>query len=165
MNLQGHILKVKATLLLANPDEAAAVKQVRLNQADKTKLTRDHNGFRKLLIVVTKAGKVLALHTGDGHIVWSLLVPSLRASRGSPSFVPVKLLPWQIPHQHALDENPVVLIISQAGCATFSCSIVSLLSLGFADFFLHIIRSSHTFFYPLCEQFCIKIVLNKRCLI
>ncbi len=41
MNLQGHILKVKATLFLANPDEAAAVKQVRLNQADKTKLTRD----------------------------------------------------------------------------------------------------------------------------
>lgn len=48
MNLQGHILKVKATLLLANPDEAAAVKQVRLNQADKTKLTRDHSSTQSV---------------------------------------------------------------------------------------------------------------------
>jgi hypothetical protein len=114
-DVQGHIMKLKATLFLATPDELAAVQKAKLNQADKTKLTWDHNGFRKLLLVLTKAGKISALHTGDGHVVWSLLVPSLRASYGGPSFVPRKLLQWQVPHQHALDENPVVLIIAQAG--------------------------------------------------
>ncbi|KAG0624001.1 hypothetical protein M758_3G216900 [Ceratodon purpureus] len=112
--LKGHIMKLKATLFLATPDELAAVQKARLNLADKTKPTRDHNGFRKLLLVLTKSGKISALHTGDGHVVWSLLVPSLRASYGGPAFVPRKLLQWQVPHQHALDENPVVLIIAQA---------------------------------------------------
>ena len=37
-------------------------------------MTRDHNGFRKLLIVLTKEGKLLALHSGDGYIVWSQLL-------------------------------------------------------------------------------------------
>lgn len=108
-------MKMKATLFLATPDELAAVQRARLNQADKTKHTRDHNGFRKLLVVLTKAGKISALHTGDGHVVWSLLVPSLRASYGNPRFSPLKIFQWQVPHQHALDENPVVLILAQAG--------------------------------------------------
>lgn len=112
--LKGHIMKMKATLFLATPDELAAVQRARLNQADKTKHTRDHNGFRKLLVVLTKAGKISALHTGDGHVVWSLLVPSLRASYGNPRFSPLKIFQWQVPHQHALDENPVVLILAQA---------------------------------------------------
>lgn len=112
--LKGHFLKLKASLFLATADELAAVQKARLNQADKTKLTRDHNGFRKLLVVITKTGKVYALHTGDGHVVWSLLVPSLRASYGNPSLVPLKVIQWQVPHQHALDQNPVVLIIAQA---------------------------------------------------
>ncbi len=79
MFFQGHFLKLKATLFLASADEIAAVQESRLNQADKTKLTRDHNGFRKLLLVLTKSGKLLALHTGDGRIVWSLLIPGLHA--------------------------------------------------------------------------------------
>lgn len=108
-------MKLKASVFLATPDELAAVQKARLNQADKTKLTRDHNGFRKLLVVITKAGKLYALHTGDGHVVWSLLVPSLRATYGGPHFAPLKILQWQVPHQHALDQNPVVLIITQAG--------------------------------------------------
>lgn len=115
MIAQGHILRLKATLFLANPDELAAVQLAKLNPADKSKLTRDHNGFRKLLVVLTKSGKILALHTGDGRVVWSLLISSLRARYNGPIIVPIKLLQWQVPHQHALDESPVVLILAKAG--------------------------------------------------
>lgn len=113
--VSGSLFEIEGEPILATADELAAVQKAKLNQADKSKLTRDHNGFRKLLVVITKAGKVYALHTGDGHVVWSLLVPSLRASYGNPSLVPLKVIQWQVPHQHALDQNPVVLIIAQAG--------------------------------------------------
>lgn len=112
---KGHLLKLKATLMLASPEQMAAVQALRLNSAEKTKMTRDHNGFRKLLIVLTKAGKILALHTGDGRIVWSLLIPAFRGSlRMGERFELLKLLPWQVPHKHALDENPVFLVAGQA---------------------------------------------------
>jgi hypothetical protein len=113
---QGHFLKLKATLFLASADEIAAVQESRLNQADKTKLTRDHNGFRKLLLVLTKSGKLLALHTGDGRIVWSLLIPGFRAPHGGPQVCPEKLLLWQVPHQHA-EERPEVLVLGKS-CST-----------------------------------------------
>ncbi|CAM6050215.1 unnamed protein product [Sphagnum compactum] len=114
--LKGHFLKLKATLFLASADEIAAVQESRLNQADKTKLTRDHNGFRKLLLVLTKSGKLLALHTGDGRIVWSLLIPGFRAPHGGPQVCPEKLLLWQVPHQHA-EERPEVLVLGKS-CST-----------------------------------------------
>jgi hypothetical protein len=56
---QGHFLKLKAMLFLASADEITAVQESRLNQADKTKLTCDHNGFHKLLLVLTKSGEAL----------------------------------------------------------------------------------------------------------
>ncbi|KAL3700569.1 hypothetical protein R1sor_018591 [Riccia sorocarpa] len=111
--LKGHWLKLKATLLLASPEELAAVQALRLRSSDKNKMFRDHNGFRKLIIVLTKAGKVLALHTGDGRIVWSLLVPGLR-SQSDLATTPLRLLPWQVPHRHALDENPIVLVVGRS---------------------------------------------------
>jgi hypothetical protein len=52
------MLKLKGTLMLANADEVAAIQALRLKSSEKNKMTRDHNGFRKLLIVLTKAGKV-----------------------------------------------------------------------------------------------------------
>ncbi|CAM6116723.1 unnamed protein product [Calypogeia fissa] len=120
--LKGHWLKLKATLYLATVEELAAVQAIRLNSAEKTKMVRDHNGFRKLLIVLTKAGKVFALHTGDGRIVWSVLLSRLRSEYGT---VPLKLLPWQIPHQHALDENPVALILGRSGLGPDAHGILS----------------------------------------
>lgn len=123
--MQGHWLKLKATLFLANVEELDVVQSIRLNSAEKTKMVRDHNGFRKLLIVLTKAGKVLALHTGDGRIVWSVLLSGMRCEDSSVSSVPLKLLPWQIPHQHALDENPVALVLGKAGPGPDAHGIVS----------------------------------------
>nr|POF08545.1 er membrane protein complex subunit 1 [Quercus suber] len=78
--LKGHILKLKGTLMLASSEDIAAIQGMRLKSTEKSKMTRDHNGFRKLLIVLTRAGKLYALHTGDGRVVWSLLLPSLRKS-------------------------------------------------------------------------------------
>lgn len=101
--------------MLATPDDIAAILEMRLKSSEKTKMTRDHNGFRKLIIVLTKAGKVLALHTGDGRVVWSLLLPSLRASEGCEHPSSLKLSQWQVPHHRAMDENPSVLVLAKCG--------------------------------------------------
>lgn len=123
--LKGHLLKLKATLMLANVDDVAIIQEMRLNNAEKSKLTRDHNGFRKLLIVLTKAGKLLALHSGDGHVVWSLLLPAFRKSDECQAPSVVKFFPWQVPHQHALDENPMVLIVGKCGVGYNALGILS----------------------------------------
>jgi ER membrane protein complex subunit 1 len=109
------MLKLKGSLMLANADEVAAIQAMRLKSSEKNKMTRDHNGFRKLLVVLTKAGKVMALHTGDGRIIWSKLVPSLRASRcgGVPSAL--RIYQWQVPHHSVMRENPSVLVVGKFG--------------------------------------------------
>lgn len=150
-------MKLKASVFLATPDELAAVQKARLNQADKTKLTRDHNGFRKLLVVITKAGKIYALHTGDGHVVWSLLVPSLRASYGGPHFAPLKILQWQVPHQHALDQNPVVLIISQAGELLVSNLIFLVYDSSILSFTFLLCPSFNSFFCYEVKLICLRL--------
>uniref|UniRef100_A0A7N1A0J8 ER membrane protein complex subunit 1 n=1 Tax=Kalanchoe fedtschenkoi TaxID=63787 RepID=A0A7N1A0J8_KALFE len=111
--LKGHILKIKGTLMLANAEEVAAIQAMRLKSSEKSKMTRDHNGFRKLLMVLTKAGKLYALHTGDGRIIWSLLVKSLRKSETCEHPTGLNVYQWQVPHHHALDENPYVLVVGQ----------------------------------------------------
>ncbi|PPS06385.1 hypothetical protein GOBAR_AA14257 [Gossypium barbadense] len=92
--LKGHMLKLKGTLMLASPEDMAAIQSMRLKSSEKSKMTRDHNGFRKLLIVLTRAGKLFALHTGDGRIVWSYLLRSLHKSEACQS--PIGLNLYQI---------------------------------------------------------------------
>ncbi|GAB2284844.1 hypothetical protein Dimus_019297 [Dionaea muscipula] len=111
----GHILKLKGTLMLASPEDVAAIQALRLKSSEKSKMTRDRKGFRKLLIVLTKAGKLYALHTGDGHVVWSLLLSSLRKSEACQHPIAVSMYQWQVPHHHMMDENPSFLIIGQCG--------------------------------------------------
>ncbi|XP_010925904.1 uncharacterized protein [Elaeis guineensis] len=113
--LKGHVLKLKGTLMLASPDEIAAIQAMRLKSSERNKMTRDHNGFRKLIIVLTRAGKLLALHTGDGRVIWSLLLPSLHRSEacGHPSAL--NIYQWQVPHHHAMHENPSVLVVGRCG--------------------------------------------------
>ncbi|KAL4590742.1 hypothetical protein LXL04_003684 [Taraxacum kok-saghyz] len=119
--LKGHMLKLKGTLMLATPDEIATIQKTRLQSSGKSKMTRDHNGFRKLLIVLTKSGKLFALHSGDGHIVWSALLESLRQSHQCPNPKSLKLHPWQTP----LDTNPSVLVIGRCGLPLSSPSTLS----------------------------------------
>ncbi|KAL5729138.1 hypothetical protein ACHQM5_002128 [Ranunculus cassubicifolius] len=123
--LKGHILKLKGTLMLASPEEVVAIQGMRLKSSEKNKMTRDHNGFRKLLVVLTRAGKLYALHTGDGRVVWSLLVPSLRRSDGCGTPIGLSLYQWQVPHHHAMDENPTVLIVGRCGLGSNSPGVLS----------------------------------------
>ncbi|XP_051131617.1 uncharacterized protein LOC127251789 [Andrographis paniculata] len=113
--LKGHMLKLKGTLMIATPDDVAAIVKMRLQSSEKTKMTRDRNGFRKLLVVLTRAGKLFALHTGDGRIVWSRLLTSLRKSDTCANPRGISLHQWQNPHHHALDENPSVLVVGRCG--------------------------------------------------
>ncbi|XP_057522936.1 uncharacterized protein LOC130802853 [Amaranthus tricolor] len=111
--LKGHFLKLKGTLMLASPEDMAAIQALRLQSSEKSKLTRDHNGFRKLLIALTKAGKVYALHSGDGRVVWSIFLSNLRKSETCENPVALNLYQWQVPHHHALDENPAILVVGR----------------------------------------------------
>ncbi|KAE8680934.1 U-box domain-containing protein 26-like [Hibiscus syriacus] len=111
--LKGHMLKLKGTLMLASPEDIAAIQYMRLQSSEKSKMTRDHNGFRKLIIVLTRAGKLFALHTGDGRIVWSRLLQSLCKSEACQHPIGLYLCPWQVPHHHALNENPFVLVVGR----------------------------------------------------
>ena len=64
--------------MLASAEDIAIIQARRLNNVEKTKMTRDHNGFRNLLIVLTKAWKLLAHHFGVGIILWSQLFPAFQ---------------------------------------------------------------------------------------
>lgn len=101
--------------MLASPEDMAVIQALRLQSSEKSKLTRDHNGFRKLLIALTKAGKVYALHSGDGRVVWSIFLSNLRKSETCENPVALNLYQWQVPHHHALDENPAVLVVGRCG--------------------------------------------------
>lgn len=146
--LKGHMLKLKGTLMLATPEEVAAIQALRLKSSEKSKLTRDHNGFRKLLIVLTKAGKVYALHTGDGQVVWSVFLRNLQKSETCENPVALNLYQWQVPHHHALNEDPAVLIVGRCGNGVHAPGILSIVdtysgkelnSLGLSHSFVDVI--------------------------
>ncbi|CAL0319236.1 unnamed protein product [Lupinus luteus] len=123
--LKGHVLKLKGTLMIASADDVATIQAIRLRSSEKSKMTRDHNGFRKLLIVLTRAGKVFALHTGDGRIIWSILLPTLRKSEACERPVGLNIYQWQVPHHHALDENPSVLVVGRCGPSLAAPAVLS----------------------------------------
>ncbi|KAK9983871.1 hypothetical protein SO802_033396 [Lithocarpus litseifolius] len=123
--LKGHILKLKGTLMLASSEDIAAIQGMRLKSSEISKMTRDHNGFRKLLIVLTRAGKLYALHTGDGRVVWSLLLPSLRKSGSCEHPTGLSVYQWQVPHHHAMDENPSVLVVGRCGPNSDASAVLS----------------------------------------
>lgn len=111
--------------MIASPEDVAAIQAMRLRSSEKSKMTRDHNGFRKLLIVLTRAGKVFALHTGDGRVVWSILLPTLRKSEVCEHPAGLNIYQWQVPHHHALDENPSVLVVGRCGVSLAAPTVLS----------------------------------------
>ncbi|KAJ9702333.1 hypothetical protein PVL29_004189 [Vitis rotundifolia] len=123
--LKGHMLKLKGTLMLASPEDIIAIQGMRLKSSEKSKMTRDHNGFRKLLIVLTRAGKLFALHTGDGRVVWSVLLHSLRNSEACAYPTGLNVYQWQVPHHHAMDENPSVLVVGRCGLGSDAPGVLS----------------------------------------
>ncbi|KAF8388951.1 hypothetical protein HHK36_025634 [Tetracentron sinense] len=123
--LKGHMLKLKGTLMLASPEDIVIIQGMRLKSSEKSKMTRDHNGFRKLLIVLTRAGKLFALHTGDGRVVWSFLLPSLCRSETCEYPTWLSIYQWQVPHHHAMDENPSVLVVGRCGLSSDAPGVLS----------------------------------------
>lgn len=73
--LRMQLLKAKTQLGLQQPQELEELKHLEESTSDKNRLSRDHNGFRKILLVLTEPGKVYALHNGDGRILWSTFLP------------------------------------------------------------------------------------------
>jgi len=72
---------------------------------------RDPTGFRKLIVVLSpSAGKALALHNGDGRVVWST-----RYSRAAP---PSHLLRWRRFHDLTHAPQLVVARVGGAGYAS-----------------------------------------------
>nr|VDD18936.1 unnamed protein product [Brassica oleracea] len=123
--LKGHMLKLKGSLLLASPEDVAAIQEMRMKSSGRSKLTRDHNGFRKLFIALTRAGKLFALHTGDGRIVWSMLLNSPTKSEACERPSGINLYQWQVPHHHAMDENPSVLVVGRCGSDSSAPGVLS----------------------------------------
>ncbi|KAL2346918.1 hypothetical protein Fmac_000918 [Flemingia macrophylla] len=123
--LKGHVLKLKGTLMIASPEDVVAIQALRLRSSEKSKMTRDHNGFRKLLIILTRAGKVFALHTGDGRVVWSVLLHTLRKTEVCKDPVGLNIYQWQVPHHHALDENPSILVVGRCGPSLATPAVLS----------------------------------------
>lgn len=66
-----QLLNLKLRMKVASPVEAAEVTAARRSDGNKLKLAWDAQGFRKLLVLLTDVGKLLALHNGDGRVVWS----------------------------------------------------------------------------------------------
>jgi hypothetical protein len=66
-----QLLNFKVRMKAATPAEAAEVTAVRRADGNKLKPAWDSQGFRKLLVLLTAVGKLLALHNGDGRVVWS----------------------------------------------------------------------------------------------
>ena len=66
-----EVVSAKVLLRLASQAEVEEFAKYRSRSSTHMRKTLDPQGFRKILIVLTAAGKVFALHNGDGHIVWS----------------------------------------------------------------------------------------------
>ena len=112
--------------MLGHPEDMAAIQELRIKSSGKSNLTEDHNGFWKLLVALTKAGKVYALQSGDGRVVWSIFLPKLRKSDTCENPVVLNLYQWQVPHHHALNENPAVLVVGRCGNVVDAPGIISI---------------------------------------
>lgn len=110
--------------MLASAEDVAAIQGMRLKNSGKSKMTRDHNGFRKLLVVLTRSGKLFALHTGDGRVVWSRLLSSLRSSK-CENPTGLSIYQWQVPHHHAMDQDPSILIVGRCGQTSDAPTVLS----------------------------------------
>jgi hypothetical protein len=82
---------------LNQPEDRAKYERMRQELDTKMLPSRDANGFRKLIVSLAACGKLLALHNGDGHVVWSVNFGTGDA--------PHDVLPWRTPHdvQHAAE--------------------------------------------------------------
>jgi outer membrane protein assembly factor BamB len=66
-----HILTLKVVLQIATEDEFGTLKAFQDSKKVVQQAHFDPSGFRKEIIALTCAGKLFALHSSDGRILWS----------------------------------------------------------------------------------------------
>lgn len=79
-----------ANMQLASPEEQQRLEAYKALTSDKLRPSRDPDGFRKQIVALTSSGKVVALHNGDGRLLWSLDFGRAAGLR--------KLVLWRVPH-------------------------------------------------------------------
>ncbi|CAI5497671.1 unnamed protein product [Closterium sp. Naga37s-1] len=121
-----HLLRAKASLNLGSAEEQALVHRLRTASPEKIKPFRDRNGFRRILLLLTAPGgdsrasggnsrggmgKLFALHSGDGRVLWAAALPSGGSSggMGASVFSPEALVLWRDPHRTSPDQTPEAL--------------------------------------------------------
>lgn len=67
---------------------------------------RDSNGLRRLLVLLTARGKLFAMHSGDGRLLWTSSAPAALAGSAPQR----QLLPWR--RFHDLTHAPQLLLLS-----------------------------------------------------
>jgi hypothetical protein len=105
-----QLLGAKVQLKLNTPAEASEMLALRDALSDKHVPVRDVNGFRKLILVLTRSGRLSALHSGDGRVLWTRVFP--------PGEAPSRLLPWRA--YHDLQHAPEVLLLREAQPGAFA---------------------------------------------
>ncbi|CAI5532528.1 unnamed protein product [Closterium sp. Naga37s-1] len=123
-----HLLRAKASLNLGSAEEQALVHRLRTASPEKIKPFRDRNGFRRILLLLTAPGgdsrasggnsrggmgKLFALHSGDGRVLWAAALPSGGSSggMGASVFSPEALVLWRDPHRTSPDQTPEALVL------------------------------------------------------
>ncbi|PRW59755.1 ER membrane complex subunit 1 [Chlorella sorokiniana] len=104
-------LKVQASQLanvqLATPEEQQRLEAYKALTSDKLRPSRDADGFRKQVVALTQSGKVLALHNGDGRLLWSLDLGRGAGLR--------KLVLWRVPHDVQHDIQVAAVATGSSG--------------------------------------------------
>ncbi|GJP60457.1 hypothetical protein CLOP_g17675 [Closterium sp. NIES-67] len=123
-----HLLRAKASLNLASADEQALVHRLRTASPEKVRPFRDRNGFRRILLLLTapgggnrasggnsrgSGGKLFALHSGDGRVLWAAALPSggSAVGLGASVFSPEAMVLWRDPHRMSPDQTPEALVL------------------------------------------------------
>lgn len=60
----------QVSLKLDTPEDRDALQQMRDACSDNAIATRDINGFRKQLLLLSGNGALTALHNGDARVLW-----------------------------------------------------------------------------------------------
>lgn len=88
---------------LSDSSEEAELTKLRELLAERNSTRRDPTGFRRVLLLATKSPGLIAVHSGDGHVLWHRWVPE-HAQHVCRE--PLRLLHWQVPH--SADGHPQV---------------------------------------------------------
>ncbi|KAI5083399.1 hypothetical protein GOP47_0003142 [Adiantum capillus-veneris] len=135
---KGQIEKLMAEIKGRGAQEFSLKKK----KGGQLKLVQDEHGFRRLLIVLTKGGKLFALHSGSSKIVWSLLISSFRKSIQKSKAVMLKLLPWYHSIEPAQVQNPMVLVVGNSGSKADGSGILAWVD-SYTGTELHSVRLRH----------------------